>query len=78
MEGQYTQETVELLRKSREESPTARLLLASVLLKRNATDEAVAELRGYLEQPNAQGKDKVECMVERLTKPAGTVSCAMQ
>lgn len=78
LEGQNTPEAVEMLQKSREAVPVARLVLASVLLKQNQVDAAVSELRAYLQQPDVPSKDKVECMVERLTKPAGTVSCAMK
>lgn len=77
-EGHASAETVELLRASRDKFPAARLVLANVLLKDNHVDDAVAELRGYLAQSNAPAKEKVECMVKRLTSPAGTESCAIQ
>ena len=76
--GHDLQDAVELLRKSEEQYPAARLTLANVYLKQNQTEEAVGELRGYLADPNAPQKEKVTCMVEKLTKPAGTVSCSMQ
>jgi len=77
-EGHGSAETLELLRQSRDKFPAARLVLANVLLKDNHIDEAVTELRAYLAQPNAPEKEKVECMVQRLTQPTGTVSCSMQ
>jgi len=76
LEGQYGTETLDLLGKSKESYPVARLVLASVLLKRKEVPEAVAELRAYLNEPAAPEKEKVACMVERLTTP-GTASCAM-
>jgi tetratricopeptide (TPR) repeat protein len=74
--GHETAEAIELLQKSREEFPGARLSLVNIYLKKNATDDAVKELREYLQQPNAPGKDKIACEVERLTQPNGTSTCA--
>jgi tetratricopeptide (TPR) repeat protein len=76
--GKFTPEAEELLRKSKEQYVVARLVLANVYLKRHAVNDALSELRGYLAQPDAQGKEKVQCMVRHLTEPEGTVSCAMQ
>jgi tetratricopeptide (TPR) repeat protein len=76
--GHDTPEAVELLRKSRAEFPGARLALSDVLLKHHEVDDAVRELREYLQQPNAPAKDKVACMVERLTMPAGSSTCALK
>jgi tetratricopeptide (TPR) repeat protein len=74
--GQETAEVVELLEKSREEFPGARLSLANIYLKKNATDDAVKELREYLQQPNASQKDRIACMVDRLTQANLTSTCA--
>jgi tetratricopeptide (TPR) repeat protein len=71
-------EAAELLRKSEEQYPAARLTLAHIYLKQSQTDEAIGELRGYLADPNAPQKEKVGCMVEKLTKPTETVNCSMQ
>ena len=76
--GKVTPEAEQLLRKSKEQYPVARLVLANLLLQRRAVAEAVSELRGYLAQPEAEGKERVSCMVRRLTEPEGTVSCSMQ
>ena len=76
--GKVTLEAEELLRKSKEQYAVARLVLANVYLKRHAVNDAVSELRGYLAQPDAEGKQKVECMIRHLTEPEGTVTCAMQ
>ncbi|HET7209035.1 MAG TPA: tetratricopeptide repeat protein [Terriglobales bacterium] len=77
-EGRDTPEVVELLRKSPSKFPAAHLVLASIFLKRNATEEAVGELREYLQQPEAPEKEKVACMVERLTQPSGNHTCAIR
>jgi len=76
-EGRDLENAVELLRKSVEQYPAAHLALASIYLKQNQSEEAIGELRGYLADPNAPQKEKVTCMVEKLTKPAG-VDCVMQ
>jgi hypothetical protein len=73
-----TPETVELLRKSGPEHPTAQLVLANVLLKRHETEDAVAELRAYLHRPEVSQEDKknVACLVDKLTRPPGAIACA--
>jgi tetratricopeptide (TPR) repeat protein len=76
LEGQNGQETIDLLTKSKTNYPVARLILASVLLKRNQVPDAISELRAYLNEPSVPEKEKVTCMVERLTAP-GTSNCAM-
>jgi cytochrome c-type biogenesis protein CcmH/NrfG len=77
-QGKSTPETEDLLVKSKEQYTVARLLLATVYLKRGSLHQAVDELRGYIAQPNAEGKEKVQCMVRKLTEPEGTVECAMR
>ena len=77
-QGKSTPETEDLLKKSEEQYGVARLLLASVYLRRGSISEAVDELRSYMAQPNAEGKEKVQCMVRKLTEPEGTVECAMR
>ena len=74
--GHETAEAIELLEKSREEFPGARLSLANIYLKKNATDDAVKELREYLQQPNAPQKDRIACVVEKLRQANGTSTCA--
>lgn len=78
LEGHELPNAIDLLQKSGSEFPAAHLVLANMYLKQNETQEAIGELQGYLAQENAPQKEKVECMVEHLTKPAGTVSCSMQ
>jgi len=77
-QGKSTPETEDLLVKSKEQYAVARLLLATVYLRRGSIHEAVDELRGYIAQPNVEGKEKVQCMVRKLTEPEGTVECAMR
>jgi len=78
VEGHDLPEAIAMLEKSRDDYPAARLALANLYLKREAVNDALVELRGYLSQANAPEKEKVSCMVERLTQPAGTVNCVMQ
>jgi tetratricopeptide (TPR) repeat protein len=73
-ENQNTAETLDLLRQSRTNYPPARLVLAQILFKRGQTDEAVAELHGYLDDPNAVEKEKIVHALALL--PAGTSSAA--
>jgi tetratricopeptide (TPR) repeat protein len=75
--GQETSEALQLLEKSKEQYAAARLVLANIYLRRGAVDEAVTELRGYIAQPDAERKEKVQCMVRKLTEPEGTVNCVM-
>jgi len=76
--GHDLTDAVELLRANRARFPAARLLLANLLLKQHATEEAAAELRAYLEQPQAPQKEKVACIVEKLTRPTQASSCALE
>ena len=55
-QGRFTTETVEQLRLSDSQFPNSKLVLADVLYKRGALQEAAAELRAYLEVPGAPAK----------------------
>jgi tetratricopeptide (TPR) repeat protein len=77
VEGHDTPEVLEMLRASRAKFPAAHLVLASLLLKQNATDAAVTELREYLRRPDAPEKAKVACMIERLVERAHIATCAV-
>jgi len=77
-EGQDTAEVMALLRESRSEFPAARLVLAGLLLKRNAREEAMAELKAYLGESQAPGKDRITCVIEELTNPEGASTCPLQ
>lgn len=76
--GQATPEAIELLKKSKEQYTAARLVLANVYLKRGSVRDAVEELQGYVARPDAEGKEKVQCMIRKLTEPEGTVDCEMR
>jgi tetratricopeptide (TPR) repeat protein len=78
VEGHDTPDVLEMLRASRARFPAARLVLASLLLKQKATEEAISELREYLAQPDASEKEKVACMIERLTEPTSNATCALK
>ena len=67
-QGRFTAETVEQLRLSGSQIPTARLVLADVLYRRGALPEAAAELRAYLEVPGAPEKEQVQAWLVRLTR----------
>jgi tetratricopeptide (TPR) repeat protein len=73
-ENQNTTETLDLLRQSRTDYPPARLVLAQILFKRGQTDEAVCELHGYLDDPNAVEKEKIVHALALL--PTGRSSAA--
>ena len=77
-QGHDLTSATQLLRKSQEQFPASYLVLANLYLQQNLTDEAVGELRGYLGQPSVPEKEKVACMVDRLTKPTETLTCSMK
>lgn len=67
-------EAMEMLRQTKEAFPDARLLLAQVLVRQGAVDEAKNELREYLKLPGVEKKQRVECWLARLEQtppPAG-------
>jgi Tfp pilus assembly protein PilF len=67
-QGRFTAETVEQLRLSGAQIPTARLVLARVLYRRGELPEAAAELRAYLEVLGAPEKEQVQSWLVRLTR----------
>jgi tetratricopeptide (TPR) repeat protein len=77
IEGHDTPEVIEMLRASRAQFPAAHLVLACMLLKQRATDDALFELREYLKRPDPPEKIKVVSMIERLTNSGGAATCAM-
>ena len=74
-QGQDAPETRELLRESAAQYPVAHLILANLLLQKDAKDAALAEFREYLKQPGAPQKDKVACTVERLSGATASAAC---
>jgi tetratricopeptide (TPR) repeat protein len=68
-------EAMEMLRQTKGEFPDSRLLLAEILLRRGAINEAESELRDYLAVPGAEKKQNVERWLARLMQtPAATNS----
>jgi Tfp pilus assembly protein PilF len=73
-EKRFTPETEELLRQSSKQVPNARLVLANVLMKRGAVEEATGELQAYLQVPNASGKDGVQHWLELLKQNSNQIT----
>ena len=69
-QGRVTTETLEQLRLSTSQIPTARLVLADVFYRRGAVAEATAELRAYLEVVDAPEKEQVQSWLAQLTRSA--------
>jgi tetratricopeptide (TPR) repeat protein len=70
MQKQYTTEAVRLLTDASPEIPAARLPLANALQHRGETDRAIAELRAYLQSPDADKKDRIQAWLAQLTQQA--------
>jgi tetratricopeptide (TPR) repeat protein len=68
-------EAIEALRQTQDKFPDARLLLAQVLLRQGAVNEAKNELRNYLNVPDVEKKQKVECWLARLEQTLATTGC---
>lgn len=60
-------EAMQLLRQTEREFPDARLLLAQILERRGAVEEAEQELRDYLAVPDVEKKQNVERWLKRLS-----------
>lgn len=76
-EGSSASEAAEILRNAIAEYPEARLPLAEVLLEQHAVDEAAAELRTYLKDPDPAKKQLVECWLGQITQGPGSRSCVL-
>jgi Flp pilus assembly protein TadD len=66
MEGRDTPEAVEMLTAAAGDFPQARLLLAEVLQARGSAEQAIAELRTYLNNPEPGKKQLVEAWLAHL------------
>lgn len=77
-EKRNPQEATELLRQTEHDFPDSRLLLAQILIRRGAVEEAVNELRAYLAVPGAEKKQNVERWLARLTQMPATAKSAAQ
>lgn len=62
------EEAIEVLRQTKREFPDSRLLLAQLLLRRGAVEEAKQELQAYLSIPGAEKRQSVEHWLARLTQ----------
>jgi tetratricopeptide (TPR) repeat protein len=71
-------EAMEMLRQTKHEFSDSRLLLAEILLRRGAINEAENELRDYLAVPGAEKKQNVERWLARLTQKGATTNSATQ
>jgi tetratricopeptide (TPR) repeat protein len=78
MEKRNPLEAMEMLRQTKREFPDSRLLLAEILLRRGAINEAENELRDYLAVPGAEKKQNVARWLTRLTQKAATTNSATQ
>jgi tetratricopeptide (TPR) repeat protein len=78
MEKRNPLEAMEMLRETKREFPDSRLLLAEILVRRGAMNEAENELRDYLTVPGAEKKQNVERWLARLTQKSGTTNSTTQ
>ncbi len=69
-------EAMEMLRQTEVEFPDSRLLLAEILLRRGAVNEAENELRDYLKVSGVEKKQNVERWLARLAQTSTTTNCA--
>ena len=65
---QFTPEAEQHLRLSTPSIPIARLLLASLFSRRGAREEAAAQLRAYLQIPDAPEKQQAQSALAQLTR----------
>jgi tetratricopeptide (TPR) repeat protein len=77
-ENRNALEAIEMLRQTKLEFPDSRLLLAEILLRRGAVNEAENELRDYLAAPGAEKKQNVERWLARLTQKSAATNSATQ
>jgi tetratricopeptide (TPR) repeat protein len=61
-------EAMEMLRETETQFPDSRLLLAQILIRQGAVDEARNELRAYLSSPGAEKKHNVERWLAQLAQ----------
>ncbi len=78
MEKRNPLEAMEMLRETKREFPDSRLLLAEILIRRGAVDEAENELRDYLTVPGVEKKQNVERWLARLAQTSAMADNATQ
>jgi len=67
MDHRNPAEAITLLRQTTAEYPDSRLVLALLLVRQGASDEAQNELREYLKAPDPGKRQRVECWLARLS-----------
>lgn len=67
-ENRNPEEAMEALRQTKREFPDSSLLLAQILLRRGAVEDAKHELQVYLAVPGAEKRQSVERWLARLTQ----------
>jgi tetratricopeptide (TPR) repeat protein len=77
-EKRNPEEAVEMLRETRQEFPDSRLLLAEILLRLGAVEQAENELRDYLAVPGAEKRENVERWLARLTQARSSAKTTPQ
>lgn len=70
-----TKEAVDSLRNCRDKMPESRLLLIQALLRRGERDQAVAELRDYLQVAAGPDKQTAQCWLALLTHADSAGAC---
>ena len=78
MEKRNPLEAMEMLRETKREFPDSRLLLAEILIRQGAVNEAENELRDYLTVPGVEKKQNVERWLARLAKTSAMADNATQ
>ena len=78
MEKRNPVEAMEMLRETKREFPDSRLLLAEILIRQGAVNEAENELRDYLTVPGVEKKQNVERWLARLAKTSAMADNATQ
>ncbi len=68
LQGKNTPEALRSLRKSAEQYPKARLVIAQLLVRQGAIEEAAIELREYLRSANPEKRQEVQSWLTRLER----------
>jgi tetratricopeptide (TPR) repeat protein len=77
-EKRNPEEAMEMLRETRQEFPDSRLLLAEILLRLGAVEQAEKELRDYLAVPSAEKRQSVERWLARLNQARSSAKTTPQ
>jgi tetratricopeptide (TPR) repeat protein len=77
-EKRNPEEAMEMLRETKREFPDSRLLLAEILVRAGAVEQAEKELRDYLAVPGAEKRQSVERWLARLTQARSSAKITPQ